>query len=142
MNSKQLGVEQLELQQASLAKLCLDTATLSFIRVDANGHILYANPHACKDYGYSLEEFVSISLCDIDPAIPANTSNLSLPTQVQEFRRKYCRKFLTHISQRKIPGKEPGWGSRRHTESSRITAGALGCIVNEAAVRVFKSFFP
>ncbi len=61
MNSKQLGVEQLELQQASLAKLCLDTATLSFIRVDANGHILYANPHACKDYGYSLEEFVSIS---------------------------------------------------------------------------------
>lgn len=69
MNTKPLWVEQLELQQTNLSKLCLDKASLSFLRVDSTGHILYANPHACKNYGYTLEEFVTISLFDIDPAI-------------------------------------------------------------------------
>jgi PAS domain S-box-containing protein len=69
MNTKPQWVQQLELQQNHVSKLCLDKASLSFIRVDSNGHILYANPHACKIYGYTLEEFVTISLFDIDPAI-------------------------------------------------------------------------
>jgi len=69
MNSTLQRVDQLELQQTNLSKLCLDKATLSFIRVDSEGRILYANPHACKTYGYPLEEFVAISLFDIDPAI-------------------------------------------------------------------------
>ena len=69
MKNKLQRVKQLELQQANLSKLCLDKATLSFIRSDSEGQILYANPHACKTYGYPLEEFVTISLFDIDPAI-------------------------------------------------------------------------
>lgn len=56
-------------QQTNLSTLCLDKAALSFIRVDSDGHILYANPHACKSFGYPLEEFVTISLFDINPEI-------------------------------------------------------------------------
>ena len=69
METKPLLVEQLELEQNNVSKLCLDKASLSFIRVDSDGHILYANPHACIIYGYSFEEFVNISLFDIDPAL-------------------------------------------------------------------------
>lgn len=69
MNSKLQRVDQLELQQTNLSKLSLDKATLSFIRADSEGRILYANPHACKTYGYPLEEFIAISLFDIGPAI-------------------------------------------------------------------------
>jgi len=39
------------------------------MRVDSTGRILFANPHACSNYGYPLEEFVALSLFDIDPAI-------------------------------------------------------------------------
>lgn len=69
MKNDSLWVEQLEHQQAGLSKLCLDRATLSFVRADAQGRILYANPHACETYGYPLAEFVTLSLFDIDPAI-------------------------------------------------------------------------
>ncbi|MGB3225562.1 MAG: PAS domain S-box protein [Desulforhopalus sp.] len=69
MDRKQQSLEHIELQQANLSKLCLDNATLSFIRADSEGRILYANPHACKTYDYSLEEFVLKYLFDIDPNI-------------------------------------------------------------------------
>ncbi len=62
-------VEQLQLQQTTLSQQGLDKATLSFIRVDAEGRILYANPYACKTYGYPLDEFVTLSLFDISPAL-------------------------------------------------------------------------
>lgn len=69
MDRKQQSLEHIELQQANLSKLCLDNAALSFIRADSEGRILYANPHACKTYGYLLEEFVVKYLFDIDPNI-------------------------------------------------------------------------
>lgn len=69
MDRKQQSLEHIESQQANLSKLCLDNATLSFIRADSEGRILYANPHACKTYGYPLEEFVVKYLFDIDPNI-------------------------------------------------------------------------
>jgi PAS domain S-box-containing protein len=69
VDRKQQSLEYIELQQANLSKLCLDNATLSFIRADSEGRILYANPHACKNYGYPLEEFVVKYLFDIDPNI-------------------------------------------------------------------------
>lgn len=69
MKNAPLGIDQLELQQSNLSQLCLDKATLSFMRVDSTGRILYANPRACSNYGYPLEEFITLSLFDIDPAI-------------------------------------------------------------------------
>jgi PAS domain S-box-containing protein len=69
VDRKQQSLEYIESQQANLSKLCLDNATLSFIRADSEGRILYANPHACKTYGYPLEEFVVKYLFDIDPNI-------------------------------------------------------------------------
>jgi len=69
MDSKQHRVERIKFQQANFSKQCLDKASLGFIQVDSGGRILYANPHACKTFGYPLEEFVSISLFDIDPNI-------------------------------------------------------------------------
>ena len=66
MDRKQQSLEHIELQQANLSKLCLDNATLSFIRADSEARIVYANPQACKTYGYPLEEFVVKYLFDID----------------------------------------------------------------------------
>ena len=66
MDSKQQSLEYLEMQQANISKLCLDKATLSFIRANSEGRILYANPHACISFGYSLEEFATKHLFDID----------------------------------------------------------------------------
>lgn len=69
MDSQQQNVAWMELQQGKLFKLCLDKASLSFIRVDSDGRILYANRHACKTFGYPLDEFVTLSLFDINPDI-------------------------------------------------------------------------
>jgi len=69
VDSKQHSIEYMELQQANLSKLCLDNATLSFVRSNSEGRILYANPYACKTFGYPLEEFITLSLFDIDPDI-------------------------------------------------------------------------
>ncbi len=73
MESRKQSVAHIEIQQANLSKLCLDKAALSFIRVDSEGGILYANPHACRTYGYPLEEFVTLSLFDINADITKDT---------------------------------------------------------------------
>ncbi len=69
MELKSQSLQQLELQQANISKLILEKATLSFLRVDSTGRIIYANPYACKVFGYSLSEFRTKSVFDFDPAI-------------------------------------------------------------------------
>ncbi len=96
MELRSQSLQQLELQQATISKLCLDKATLSFLRVDSTGRIIYANPYACKMFGYSLIEFRMKSVFDFDSAITkGNWSNKWDEVCEQSFvtfENKYIRK--------------------------------------------------
>lgn len=72
MEKDKQDIVRMDLQQDTLSKLCLNKALFSYIRIDSEGHILYANPHACKTYGYPLDEFVALSFFDINPDITRN----------------------------------------------------------------------
>jgi len=52
--------------QISLLSSLVDIAPASIMIHDFEGHILYANQQALEMHGYSLEEFLSINLSDLD----------------------------------------------------------------------------
>jgi len=51
----------------SLSKRSLEKATISFINFTPDKRIVYANPFACKIFGYSPEDFLTKNIYDISP---------------------------------------------------------------------------
>ena len=51
--------------QTSLSKGSLEKATISYIHVNEDKRIVYANPFACDTFGYTLKEFLGRTILDI-----------------------------------------------------------------------------
>lgn len=56
--------------QSKLARFAMDNASIEIYWLDRDARICYANNHACKTLGYSREEFLQLSLSDLDPNYP------------------------------------------------------------------------
>ncbi len=69
MGSDSDNLQKLLAEQSLLSKFCLDNSALCFFRHDSRGRFLYANPKASQSLGYSLEELLQMSVCDIDPTM-------------------------------------------------------------------------
>ena len=61
------GQPELQLQ---LSQFAMDNASIEIYWLDSDAGICYANNHACKTLGYSKEEFIQLSLADLDPNYP------------------------------------------------------------------------
>lgn len=54
-----------------LTRRAIEAAALAFEWYDETGRIVDVNAQCCRDLGYSREELLKLSLCDIDPDYPA-----------------------------------------------------------------------
>jgi diguanylate cyclase (GGDEF)-like protein/PAS domain S-box-containing protein len=66
-NSDFTGQTELKLQ---LSQFAMDNASIEIYWFGSDARIYYANNQACKTLGYSKEEFLQLSLPDIDPNFP------------------------------------------------------------------------
>lgn len=55
-----------------LSKLTLDIADDQVFWTDHTGHIIYANRAACRKTGYSPDELLAMSVCDLSPDFPSS----------------------------------------------------------------------
>ncbi len=62
-----------ESHECRLAKFCLDHASACVFRVNQEGRIVYANEKACESLGYSREEYLAMSVYDIDSVVNQDT---------------------------------------------------------------------
>jgi diguanylate cyclase (GGDEF)-like protein/PAS domain S-box-containing protein len=53
--------------QLLLTQFAMDNASIGVFWIDFDGHILYANNHACKTLGYTKEELTRLSVSNIHP---------------------------------------------------------------------------
>ncbi len=60
-------------REARIAKFCLDHASVSALRLDQDGRIVYANGEACRTLGYSPAELLKMSVYDIDSNLQRET---------------------------------------------------------------------
>lgn len=84
---------QQEERQRRIAMLALDTTSESVHWIDGAGRIIYANPAALRELGYSAEEFRQMRVSDIDPNLTQEQWESRRDTQ--EERRDGVRKFKT-----------------------------------------------
>ena len=90
-----------ESHECRLAKCCLDHASACVFRVNQEGRIVYANRKACESLGYLREEFLTMSVYDIDSVVNQDT----WPVMWQElcdagsstFESYHLRKDGTHF---------------------------------------------
>jgi PAS domain S-box-containing protein len=57
-------------QELRLAKFSVEHASDAVFWVDPHGRFVYANQASCRSLGYSREEFLSLSVSDVDPLVP------------------------------------------------------------------------
>ena len=54
---------------SEVAKLFIEQAPLSIIQIAADSRILYANKTACRNTGYTFDDFLTLTVPDINPTI-------------------------------------------------------------------------
>ena len=57
-------------QELRLARFSVEHASDAVFWVDPHGRFVYANQASCRSLGYSREEFLSLSVSDVDPLVP------------------------------------------------------------------------
>jgi PAS domain S-box-containing protein len=63
-------------RELSLAQFSVEHASDAVFWVDPHGRFVYANQASCRSLGYSREEFLSLSVSDIDPLVPQEAYEL------------------------------------------------------------------
>lgn len=89
--------EKKQVQQAlQMTQFCVDTATDAICWVGNDLKFAYVNDAMCRSLGYSRSELLAMSVCDIDPNIPAEgVLQLRQATKEQgsiKFETLHCRK--------------------------------------------------
>jgi PAS domain S-box-containing protein len=59
-------------QRLRMTQRCVDHASDPIFWVSSHGRILYANEAACSKLGYTPDEFLAMSVADLDPNLPAD----------------------------------------------------------------------
>ncbi len=118
-----------------LTKASLENASASVFWVDRHGHILYANKAACRALGYSREEFVLLSVTDIDSLITPDgfrkfweeCKNRGSVTMESQHKNKQGRIFPVEVtvSYIEFEGQEYGFAFVRDITERRALEGQL-----------------
>jgi PAS domain S-box-containing protein len=77
---------------AKLAQFTLDQAVDAVLWVDSEGQFVYANQTACRMLEYSLDEFRTLAVHDVDPQFPKE----KWPSHWEEIRQKRSFLFESH----------------------------------------------
>ena len=77
--------------QLKLTQFAMDNASIEIYWLGRDARICYANNHACKTLGYTKEEFLQLSLADLDPNYPLEL----WPEHLQDLKRDKTQSFET-----------------------------------------------